>query len=78
MCINFDVVQSNDLFTSDSGYVMFQMDMFEVEAVDLGKLTKVTVHHDGQGIGSGWFLEKIIIKESESAASQYLFQCDRY
>ena len=40
----------------------FQMDKFFLELGDLGDIDKVMVGHDGDGIGSGWFLEKVIIK----------------
>ena len=54
------------------------MTLFEIEAVDLLDLKKVIVGHDGKEAGDGWFLEKIIIKESEEATKQYIFKCDRY
>ena len=56
---------------------LFQTDLFSIEAVDLGKLTKVTVGHDGFGRGSGWFLEEIIIQESDRARKKYVFKCNR-
>ena len=51
--------------------------MFEIPAVDLGKLTKVKVTHDGAGVGSGWLLDKIIVMESEDADRQYVFNCGK-
>ena len=51
--------------------------MFEIPAVDLGKLTKVKVTHDGAGVGSGWLLDKVIVKESEDADKQYVFNCGK-
>ncbi|XP_013396607.1 lipoxygenase homology domain-containing protein 1 isoform X2 [Lingula anatina] len=55
-----------------------QLDLFEIEAVDMKDLTKVTVGHDGSGLGSGWYLDKIIITESPQAKKKYLFNCDRW
>jgi hypothetical protein len=34
-------------------------DVFGVECPDLGNLTKIRIGHDGSGIGSGWFLDKV-------------------
>jgi hypothetical protein len=48
-----------------------------VEAVDLGRLEKVKVSHDGLGGGSGWYLDKITIKEAADASEKYVFECDR-
>ena len=56
----------------------FQVDNFEVEAVDLEDLTKVVIGHAGKGIFSGWFLEKVIIKDSEHATKKFVFNCERY
>ncbi|KAJ8306151.1 hypothetical protein KUTeg_016696 [Tegillarca granosa] len=51
-----------------------QDDMFEIEAVSLGKLQKLIIGHDGTGAGEGWYLEKVIIKETEES----VFQCDKW
>ncbi|XP_064626993.1 lipoxygenase homology domain-containing protein 1-like isoform X2 [Lineus longissimus] len=55
-----------------------QTDYFEVEAVDMGDLKKVIVGHDGEGMGAGWFCEKIIIKTEENSTEEYLFPCHRW
>lgn len=54
-----------------------QMDVFEIEAVALGKLQKVVVGHDGEEKGQGWYLEKIVIKESKNAKNEFFFPCKR-
>ena len=56
----------------------FQMDLFTVQAVDMVSLTKVKVEYEGDGQGKGWFLEKVIVKDSANADFQYVFNCDRY
>ena len=56
----------------------FQMDVFTIEAVDMINLTKVMVGHEGEGHGKGWFLDKVIVKESTDAEQQYVFMCERY
>ena len=51
------------------------MDMFYVEAVSLGRLKYVQVGHDGDGYGSGFYLDKIFIRESDYAPTEYVFMC---
>ena len=36
-----------------------QMDKFKVEAKDIGKLQKIRIGHDGAGMFSGWYLDKV-------------------
>ncbi|XP_048249875.1 lipoxygenase homology domain-containing protein 1-like isoform X2 [Haliotis rufescens] len=55
-----------------------QMDTFEIEAVHLGKLTKIHIGHNATGAGDGWHLEKVAIKEGEGAREEYRFPCDRW
>ena len=57
--------------------LIFQCDIFEMNAVDLGKLTKVKVSQDGAGFGSGWLLDKIVIKETEQSQTKYVFICGK-
>lgn len=51
--------------------------MFLLEAVDLGHLRTVKVSHDGSEAGSGWFLDRITVKQSQDAKEKYVFNCDR-
>ena len=54
------------------------MDIFTIRAVDLQDLTSLVVGHDAKGIGSGWKLEKVLIKESKTASKGFLFECNKY
>lgn len=54
------------------------MDVFAIAAVDLDQLTKVIVGHDGKGIGSGWFLEKVVVKQKANAKKEVVFPCSRW
>ncbi|XP_021373395.1 lipoxygenase homology domain-containing protein 1-like isoform X2 [Mizuhopecten yessoensis] len=54
------------------------VDIFEIEAVDLDNLTKVKVGHDGSNAGSGWYLDKVVVREFESAKESFVFQCDKW
>ena len=56
---------------------IFQMDLFTIDAVDMVSLTKVVVEYEGEGQGKGWFLEKVIVKDSANPDFQYTFSCDR-
>lgn len=53
------------------------MDIFEIEAVSLGKLEKCIVGHDGTGSDQGWYLDKIMIRESEESKEEYIFLCEK-
>ncbi|KAM6375920.1 LOW QUALITY PROTEIN: oxygen-regulated protein 1 [Alca torda] len=56
-----------------------QMDIFCIKAVSLGDLEKVLISHDGAGPGSGWFLDKIVIKHKEGKeAQEVVFPCNRW
>ncbi|ETE71768.1 XK-related protein 4, partial [Ophiophagus hannah] len=58
-----------------------QTDVFSVMAVSLGALHKIVIGHDGIGPGSGWFLQKIVIRfqeEAESKEEVIEFLCNRW
>ena len=50
-------------------------DTFGIQCIDLGKISKVKIEHDGTGFGAGWFLDKI--KVSTGKGEQYYFACGR-
>lgn len=45
------------------------VDKFKVEAADIGRLNKIRIGHDGTGMFSGWFLEKLLIQRTAPAGS---------
>lgn len=49
---------------------IFQVDIFQLEAVDIGTLQDMVVE---KGKGSDWLLEKIIVKESATSGTETLF-----
>ena len=59
-------------------YIIFQCDVFDLNAVDLDDLVKVKVVHDGAGVGSGWYLDKIVVKATADADTRYVFNCGKY
>ena len=53
--------------------------MFEIQAINLDDVMRVTVGHDGDGAGDGWYLDKIIVRERGDKRSDKhsLFTCNR-
>ncbi|KAI3361755.1 hypothetical protein L3Q82_002099 [Scortum barcoo] len=45
-------------------------EIFKIEAQDVGKIYKIRIYHDGKGIGDGWFLETVDIKQLTMAMVQ--------
>ena len=59
-------------------FYLLQVDEFLIEAVSLKGLQKVRVGHDSTGPGSGWFLDKVVIKDPEDNTREYVFPCNRF
>ena len=58
-------------------YLIFQVEVFEVEAVDLLDLKSLLIGHTGSGENNGWFLERITIKPSLTEETEYIFECNK-
>nr|XP_033789545.1 oxygen-regulated protein 1 isoform X2 [Geotrypetes seraphini] len=54
-----------------------QTDSFQLEAVQLGNLSKIVIGHDGLEAGNGWFLDKVLIKDPIKDM-EYTFLCHRW
>ncbi|XP_017686265.1 PREDICTED: lipoxygenase homology domain-containing protein 1 [Lepidothrix coronata] len=54
----------------DDNFTKGKVDVFQVEAVDVGMLQRMVVE---KGKGSDWLLEKIVVKESASSGTETLF-----
>jgi hypothetical protein len=52
-------------------------DNFGFECVELGNISRVIIGHDGSGVGSGWFLDKVIVK-SVSLKKEWYFLCGKW
>ncbi|NXX88039.1 LOXH1 protein, partial [Centropus bengalensis] len=50
----------------------------EMRAVDLGQLRKVFVEHCSEGYGAGWYLDQIVIHESDKTDGRYVFLCQQW
>uniref|UniRef100_H2ZAW8 PLAT domain-containing protein n=1 Tax=Ciona savignyi TaxID=51511 RepID=H2ZAW8_CIOSA len=54
-----------------------QSDEFTIEAVDLKSVKKVKIGHDDSGVGDGWFLKEVIVRD-EATGESTTFPCDRW
>lgn len=54
------------------------MDEFFIEVVLLKNFDKVCVGYDLIGLGFGWFLDKVVIKDLEDNIKEYVFFCNRF
>lgn len=54
-----------------------QTDIFGVESVYLGEITKIRIRSKGDGIGADWFLDKVII-HSEKDNKKWYFLCGQW
>ena len=48
-----------------------------IECPSLGELTKLKIGHNNKGIGSGWYLTKVIVDDT-LMNKVYEFVCDRW
>lgn len=58
--------------------IILQVELFEFDAVQLGKLSHAVVGHDGDGPGEGWFVDDILVQESDQKDLQWKFPCRKY
>ena len=40
--------------------------MFNVPAVDLGRLKKVNIRHDNSGMGAAWYLDHVSVEDPQT------------
>ncbi|XP_058133602.1 lipoxygenase homology domain-containing protein 1 [Dasypus novemcinctus] len=54
-------------------------DEFTIEAVTMRKVRRVRIRHDGKGAGSGWYLERVLLREEGQPESDNVeFPCCRW
>ncbi|XP_004408596.1 PREDICTED: lipoxygenase homology domain-containing protein 1 isoform X1 [Odobenus rosmarus divergens] len=54
-------------------------DEFTIESVTIRKVRRVRIRHDGRGGGSGWFLERVLVREEGQPESDNVeFPCLRW
>lgn len=66
------------LQNSGNNFERGRIDTFSVETLDIGDLTKITIGHDGANIGSGWFLDNVVVRDETFRNKEYKFQCGRW
>ena len=54
------------------------MDQFRLEAVSIEEVQRAVIGHTGVGLGAGWFLDKLVIREMEGDKREYLLPCQRW
>ncbi|XP_077022879.1 oxygen-regulated protein 1 isoform X2 [Tamandua tetradactyla] len=54
-----------------------QIDMFQVEAVSLGKLQKVLLRCEASDKSQYWYCEKVVVRDPDTA-SKFVFICERW
>ncbi|XP_062836432.1 oxygen-regulated protein 1 isoform X2 [Anolis carolinensis] len=54
-----------------------KIDMFEIQAVSLGKLQKMLLRCKAYNMSRNWYCEKVVIREPEKN-SEYIFICERW
>lgn len=52
------------------------IDTFNIDAADVGKLTKLVIGHDNKGLGASWYLENVTVK-NVATGDNYLFTCNK-
>lgn len=74
-----DVTNSGEkhLDNDDDNFEQGKTDIFTLELPQLGNLTSVRIRHDDTGFASGWFLDKIIVRNEESG-KEWLFPCNNW
>uniref|UniRef100_A0A667Z1M9 Lipoxygenase homology PLAT domains 1 n=1 Tax=Myripristis murdjan TaxID=586833 RepID=A0A667Z1M9_9TELE len=50
------------LATRSNNFERGTTEIFKIEALDVGKIYKIRIGHDGTGVGAGWFVETVEIR----------------
>uniref|UniRef100_UPI00398E6D89 lipoxygenase homology domain-containing protein 1-like n=1 Tax=Pristiophorus japonicus TaxID=55135 RepID=UPI00398E6D89 len=65
-------------FNKSAQFKKGQHELFQLEAVSLGKLQKVLLHSEADEKSQRWYCEKVVIKEQGHNKLEYVFNCDRW
>ena len=55
-----------------------KVDVFTIEAVQLKRLEKIRIGHNGKRPGAGWFLNKVVVRQDGSSKYDQTFECNRW
>ncbi|XP_039698362.1 lipoxygenase homology domain-containing protein 1 isoform X1 [Pteropus medius] len=84
LCLFGDVGDTGErlLYNCRNNTDMFEKgnaDEFTIESVTMRKVRRVRIRHDGRGGGSGWFLERVLVREEGQPESDNVeFPCLRW
>ncbi|XP_006835208.1 PREDICTED: lipoxygenase homology domain-containing protein 1 [Chrysochloris asiatica] len=84
LCLYGDVGDTGErlMFNCRNNVDLFEKgnaDEFTIEAVTLRKVKRVRIRHDGKGAGSGWYLERVLVREEGQPESDNMeFPCSRW
>ena len=67
--IDLDNPGKNDFETN-------QMDVFEFENMNVGKMSKIRIGHDNSGLGAAWHLDKVVV-ENQVTGESATFLCNK-
>ncbi len=65
------------LESSGNNFERGHTDAVTFEALGLGEINKIRVGHDGSGVGSGWFLDNVVVK-NEKSGKEWVFNCGKW
>ncbi|XP_006891751.1 PREDICTED: lipoxygenase homology domain-containing protein 1 isoform X2 [Elephantulus edwardii] len=84
LCLYGDVGDTGErlMFNCRNNTELFEKgnaDEFTIEAVTMRKVRRVRIRHDGKGGGSGWYLERVLVREEGQPESDNVeFPCLRW
>ncbi|XP_065068759.1 uncharacterized protein LOC135694043 isoform X2 [Rhopilema esculentum] len=55
-----------------------QVDLFIIDSIFLGELRSIRIGHNGTALGTGWFLDRVVVREGEDAKRAFEFKCGRW
>jgi hypothetical protein len=71
------VCELKDSETHTNKFEKGHTDIFLVNCLDLGNITKLRIWHDNKGLGSSWYLSRVTVMEEDSH-SRFEFPCDQW
>ncbi|XP_072045883.1 lipoxygenase homology domain-containing protein 1-like [Amphiura filiformis] len=64
--------------TNKNKFETGQTDEFEVEAIEVGDITKIKIGHDNAGGFAGWMLDRVEIESPSTHGKRLYFSCGRW
>ncbi|KAL8614281.1 hypothetical protein ACOMHN_007619 [Nucella lapillus] len=53
-------------------------DVFRVKTNCVGPMKKIRIEHDNTGVGSGWYLERVVVTDLHNTQWKYFFPCGQW